>query len=169
MSLLGVYDEFIFFFLFFTVFVSSLSTSASPRQQSALVPTPYGRWIEEFSWETKGTEEERQVSRGGVAKLPILSERKEKRRRRCLRWMKTAGMSVNRWNWWNFHGLFKARLKSADGSLFLLFSSFSALEGSERLGLEVALSGWCEKVGLPLVSFFFQRRYCFGYFRGWHL
>lgn len=87
--------------------------------QFAVVSAPYGRWVEELSWETKRTEEERQVGRRGglewrraivwglgkcssseeVWKAPISSGRKEKMRSRHLRWMENTGMSANRWSW----------------------------------------------------------------------
>lgn len=44
-------------------------------------------------------------------------------------------------------GSFKVRLKSGDGSLFLLFSPFTAL----RRRLRAAVSGGCEELGLRFI------------------
>lgn len=139
---------------------------ASLCRQSAVVPAPYGRWVEKFSWETKGTEEERQVGRNGRrrrsirsvvlglgAKLAISSERKDKRGHRHLGWMESARTSASRWSWW----LCVAHLRcvwSEETEVCFCCSLHSRLfdEGSEA-----ALSGGCEEVGLRF----------FGYFKGW--
>lgn len=161
MSLLGLYDEvnLSYFYVFTLLFCAPLC------RQSAVVPASYGRWVEKFSWETKGTEEERQVGRNGrrrqlirsvvlgLGAKPASSSKKGKKEG-----TQTFGMDGERpdvsqqMKLMSLCGSFKVRLKSGDGSLFLLFSPFTAL----RRRLRAALSGGCE-VGLRF----------FGYFKGW--
>lgn len=107
-----------------------LRKMATLQWQSAVVSAPYGRWVEELSWETKRTEEERQVGRegwagmkrgyclgvgemqwhrGGTKGTPFIREER-KDEKQTLRWMETTGLSANRWSWC-VCGSFKAHLK----------------------------------------------------------
>lgn len=90
--------------------------SAILCSQSAVVSAPYRRWVEELSWETKRTEEERQVGKGDWKKEGLFlggwenavaqrkyerhpfHQRKGKMESRHLRWIETTGMSEERWS-----------------------------------------------------------------------
>lgn len=113
--------------------------------QSAVVSAPYRRWVEKLSWETKRTEEERQVGseeegeglgnrrtfvgRGwatvsvGLWKAAVSSAGKEQRGSGHAMRMESAGPSAD---WWS-RRVYEAHLgpvwSGSDGRLFLLCSS----------------------------------------------
>lgn len=163
----------------------SLSPCLSPFlcSQSAVVSAPYRRWVEKLSWETKRTEEERQVGRKGglewrraivwglgkcscteeIWKTPISSERKEKMRSRYLRWMETTGMSAQRWSWCVYVAHLR-RVWSLETEV--CFYCFVPLQLFIEAHNDSAKKRPClvdVKKLLPV----FLSHYCLGYFRGW--
>lgn len=150
--------------------ISLLFTSSScfvlVSRQSAVVPAPYGRWVEKLSWETKGTEEERQVGSNGRRrqlnrsvvlglKPATSSERTDKRGRRHLGWRESARTSASRWSWW----VYLAHLRRVWSQETEVCCCCFPLHGSSAKAPS-RLVWWMWGSWSPF--FFF-----FGYFKGW--